>query len=118
MNAPRDLVRAACALGLLLLLPSRASGQCLNWSDAFGLPGLDGTAFASITFDDGSGAALFVGGDFSFAGGALAKGVARWDGSSFGPLGRGLDGPSSPAAYSFAVHDDGAGPALFVGGQF
>ena len=40
--------------------------------------------------------------------------VARWDGRQWSALGAGLDAE----ALSLGVHDDGNGPALFVGGRF
>ena len=65
-------------------------------------------------FDDGSGAALFVGGWFVEAGGAPAHHVARWDGAGWSSLGQG-DGLDF-VPHAFAVHDDGTGPALYAGG--
>jgi trimeric autotransporter adhesin len=35
---------------------------------------------------------LYVGGDFRIAGGRLARGVARWDGRHWHPLGAGVEG--------------------------
>ncbi len=70
-------------------------------------------------FDDGRGRALYVGGSFSYAGGILALGIARWDGQSWEALGQGLwNTPTGPSADSLAVFDDGSGPALYVGGSF
>jgi hypothetical protein len=77
-------------------------------------------SFSSVTdfevFDDGlgSGPGLYVGGGFSIIGGASAVGIARWNGSSFSPVGGGLSG----SVQSLAVLDDGSGSALFVGGSF
>lgn len=67
-------------------------------------------------FDDGSGAALWVAGDFTSIGGASAKRVARWDGNVWWSP---STGPSS-VARALAVHDDGAGGGaqLYVGGGF
>ncbi len=71
--------------------------------------------------DDGPGPrppALCVGGYFTMAGGQPANCLARWDGSSWEPVGGGTNG----IVYTLAVFDDdGAGPhlpALFVGGWF
>jgi len=69
---------------------------------------------ALAVYDDGAGAALYVGGYFSSAGGLPASHVARWDGASWSALGAGVDGP----VVALAVFDDGGGPALHVGGSF
>jgi len=84
-------------------------------------PGLGGTfgffppsAYALVEFDDGSGPALYVGGDFTLAGGAPAGGIARWNGAAWSALSSGLSGP----VIALAVFDDGTGPALYAGGEF
>src|SRR5690606_21167377 len=47
------------------------------------LPGdTDGVVLDLEVFDDGSGAALYIGGDFTRAGGVDAANIARWDGAS------------------------------------
>ncbi len=69
---------------------------------------------ALAVFDDGSGAALYVGGDFSNAGGVSANEIARWDGSNWSALGSGMD----DQVYALATFDDGSGPALYAGGWF
>jgi len=65
-------------------------------------------------FDDGSGPALYAGGDFSEIGGVTAFGIARWDGIRWSPVGSGVGGDVD----SLLVFDDGGGPALYVGGDF
>ncbi|MBI1854013.1 MAG: hypothetical protein HYR85_27055 [Planctomycetes bacterium] len=80
----------------------------------FPLDGLDGPVESFATFDDGSGPALYAGGEFTFAGGFAANGIARWDGQQWLPLGAGTNGP----VFSLAVFDDGSGPALYAGGAF
>ncbi|MFN0242402.1 MAG: hypothetical protein ACKVWV_05865 [Planctomycetota bacterium] len=72
-------------------------------------------------FDDGSGPALFVGGNFRRVGALTVNGVAKWNGSSWSGVGAGLYPASSPTAVEcFEVFDDGlgGGPKLFVGGYF
>ncbi len=80
--------------------------------------GLSAGVFALDVFDDGSGAgpALHAGGGFMTAGGVTANHVARWNGSSWAAL---ADGTSAGVA-ALAVFDDGsgAGPALYVGGDY
>ncbi|MEM8997404.1 MAG: hypothetical protein AAGF23_21650, partial [Acidobacteriota bacterium] len=77
--------------------------------------GVDDTVFALAVYDDGTGPALYAGGRFRNAGGAAASGVARWDGSTWSPLG---GGTSTAQVFALGVYDGGAGPALFVGGDF
>ncbi len=69
---------------------------------------------ALATFDDGSGLALYAGGNFTLAGGVAADRIARWDGTHWTALGSGLD--DDPNA--LAVFDDGTGPALYAAGEF
>ena len=70
-------------------------------------------------FDDGLGGGplLHAGGTFTMAGDVAANGVAKWNGSSWSPLGAGLTG-SPGYARALAVFDDGNGLALYAGGQF
>ena len=80
--------------------------------------GTNGDVRAMTVFDDGSGPALYLGGDFTTAGGAPVGRVARWDGATFSALvgssGNGVDG----TVYALATYDDGTSPALYVGGSF
>jgi hypothetical protein len=66
-----------------------------------------------IVFDDGRGPALYVAGMFSVAGGVPARGIARFDGQSWEPLGLGISG----IPHDMAVYDDGRGPSLFIAGE-
>ena len=81
-----------------------------------GTAGGDGV-HALAVFDDGTGPALYVAGSFSQASGVLANNIAKWDGSTWSPLGAGLL-ESTPFGAALTVFDDGTGPALYVGGQF
>ena len=73
---------------------------------------------ALAVFDDGTGSALYAGGEFVSAGGITVNRVARWDGTRWhalsGPAGIGV----SDDVATLAVFDDGNGPALYVGGRF
>jgi hypothetical protein len=73
----------------------------------------DGVA-ALATFDDGSGPALFAGGMFTIAGGVPAANIAKWNGSSWSPVGGGMD----DQVFGLCVFDDGSGPALYAAGEF
>ena len=67
-----------------------------------------------VVFDDGTGPALFVAGNFTSAGGAPANYVAKWDGSTWAALGTG----TNREVETLAVFDDGTGPALYAAGDF
>lgn len=75
---------------------------------------MNGVVHSLAVFDDGSGSALYAGGNFTTAGGSPAGGIARWNGSSWSSVGGGTNG----LVRSLVVHDDGNGPALFAGGGF
>jgi len=96
---------------------ARWNGSAWN-SVGGGLSGTDSHVRALVVYDDGTGPALYAGGLFAQAGGAPARNVARWDGTSWSPLGippaDGVDGQVE----ALTVHDDGSGPALYVGGGF
>lgn len=84
--------------------------------------GMDQDVYSLCVFDDdGAGPnppALFAAGKFTTAGGVGAAAIAKWNGSSWVPLGSGINGFVS----SLAVFDeDGAGPnppSLFAAGFF
>ncbi len=87
-----------------------------DWVPTFGANA--GSIFALLVHDDGSGGgpALYAGGSFTSIGGVAANRIAKWDGTSWSPLGSGM----SSTVHTLVVHDDGsgAGPALYAGGQF
>ena len=111
--------------GVSALRIARWDGQ--GWEALAGpgqTPGLTGYPVTSLAvFDeDGPGPkreALFVGGDFTKAGGLPARSIARWDGQAWSALpGVGVGGGVEALA---VFDDDGPGPnkpALFVGGYF
>jgi hypothetical protein len=72
------------------------------------------TVYCLTVFDDGTGPALYAGGNFDTAGGANANHIARWNGSNWSSLGTGIDG----TVFALAGFDDGAGPALYAAGEF
>jgi hypothetical protein len=100
-----------------------SSSSVIKW-DGAGWSSLNGgvqvdppstpTVDAFVVFDDGNGAALYVAGDFTSAGGVPAAGFARWNGSVWSALGPG----SYAGIRALAVFDDGTGPALYAGGGF
>ncbi|MFN0242903.1 MAG: hypothetical protein ACKVWV_08445 [Planctomycetota bacterium] len=66
---------------------------------------------AVVVHDDGTGPALYTGGDFSNGG---MQHVARWNGASWEPLGGGVNGRVS----EMVSFNDGSGPLLVVAGEF
>ena len=76
--------------------------------------GMNDIVRALTVFDDGTGPALYTGGNFTTAGNGLANHVAKWDGTGWSTLGNGVD----RAVLGLAVFDDGTGPALYAGGNF
>lgn len=91
----------------------------IGWQPEIGVPGTSQVVRSMIVFDDGSGAALYVGGPFATAGGVTVNSIAKWDGAAFSALGSGVGGPTTTAAAvnGLAVHDDGSGPALYALGN-
>ncbi len=57
---------------------------------------------------------LVAGGSFTSVGGVPMSHLAAWDGSTWSPLGEGVDG----TVYALQAFDDGSGPALVAGGEF
>ena len=94
--------------------PKGAAPDPCEWSSSYGFGGLDGPVYAQATFDDGSGEALYVGGEFTTAGGLAVFGIAKWDGSAWSALGSGMD----DVVWALATFDDGSGEALYAGGFF
>jgi hypothetical protein len=86
------------------------------WSNlGAGIPGPSGTVVRALAvFDDGTGPALYAGGEFSTVHGGPGNFVAKWNGTSWSPVGSNLNGP----VHALAVYDDGTGPALYAGGEF
>lgn len=77
-----------------------------------------------VVWDDGSGPALYVAGNFDTVGGGIAaNNIARWDGTSWSALGQGLDSIfasdfSGPIVHSLAAFNSPTGPQLIAHGGF
>src|SRR5712691_4719460 len=80
----------------VFLLSSGASGIAASgddlWDAQFGVPGTDPSG-GGVGACCSIGADLYVGGSFSWAGGISALNVARWDGTTWYPVGAGTGGP-------------------------
>lgn len=88
-----------------------------TWSDVGGGVSVEAgvpSVKTFMVFDDGSGSALYAGGDFTLAGGVAAHGVAKWDGSTWSPVGGGLD----RSVNDLVAFDDGDGATLFAATSF
>ncbi len=104
------------ALSIGILTP-RSPAQCGEWELGFGRRGFDLAVGAFAVYDDGTGPALYVGGNFTRAGGAAIRALARWDGVQWTSVGGSAQGPGADVA-ELLVHDDGSGPALYAAGTF
>lgn len=94
---------------------SLATWDGSQWSEVGG--GLNSLVDTLEVLKDPSDAspALFVGGEFHTAGGIPILHIARWDGSTWSPLGSGMNS----TVRTIASFDDGTGvPALYAGGYF
>lgn len=106
---------ASISVGALHLAQSSTCAP--SWLPTFGgEPGANGTIRAMTVFDDGSGAALYIGGNFSAAGRMEASRVAKWDGTSWKPVGSGVEG-DIPIVAALTVFDDGNGKRLVAAGR-
>lgn len=91
------------------------------WSELGELSGPEGSrgVLSMMAYDDPGGPALYAGGEFTTADSTEVNNIARWNGTSWsaltGPSGTGTSGDMVTA---MAVHDDGGGEALYVGGAF
>ena len=78
-----------------------------NWISMGRFPGANGAVNAAVV--DGSGN-LYIGGDFTVVGGAIAIRIAKWNGSSWSALGTGMNDTVSALAV--------LGGDLYAGGFF
>jgi hypothetical protein len=115
-GAPR-FVHAATASGTARRAAT-ASGAA-SWDDRFGDPGVQGsevqTGQVNAIAVDGSD--VYVGGTFTFAGGAPHPYVAEWDGQGWQNLSGGVSGAPSgenPEVAALTL----SGTTLYVGGIF
>lgn len=91
-----------------------------NGTSWVSLPALSGTRVLDFeVFDDGSGPALFAAGVFQTAGGISSPGIAKFDGTQWSSVGGGVAlGQFNLGVSSLEVFDDGAGPRLYLTGEF
>ena len=120
------LPAALIAAGLFQGIGGVPAGAIARWTGASWEPlaTVGGGSISSLAvFDeDGPGPllpCLFAAGAFHSIDGVPAESIARWDGSAWSPLAGGIPGATGTGhVRTLAVHDDGVGPALYVGGSF
>jgi hypothetical protein len=116
-RGPVAVVLALAAAFIGLASPRAAFAQCdgrwLSLPEQ-GLPGVNGVVYSTFVRSSGE---LIVGGEFSVAGTVVANGIARWDGTSWSPLGSGLTLGSglNGGVYALAELPNGD---LVAGGEF
>ena len=71
-----------------------------------------------VVYDDGSGPALYVGGQFTSAGGVPVNGVAKWNGATWSSIPGVSPTPPGNAVRALTTHDDGNGMALYASGNW
>ncbi|RLG36541.1 MAG: hypothetical protein DRO01_08005, partial [Thermoproteota archaeon] len=96
---------------------SRDEAGC-GWQPGFEVDDLNRLVLAFAVFDDGTGPALYAGGEFTLAGPARVNYIAKWDGLSWSALGGLVDAGPNTDVNTLAVFDDGGGEALYAGGDF
>ena len=93
-------------------------------SFSHGIFGCCPSVFAFAQFNDGTGPAAHLGGDFVDAGGVTLESIGKWQSGTYHPLGTGLAyGPGCvdcpPRVYDLDVFTPPAGPArLYAAGSF
>jgi len=113
---------ALYAAGGFLVAGGQPASCIARWDGGHWSPlgvGINNNCWAMSVFDEGKGPSLFVGGSFTSAGGLATSRIARWDGTNWASVGSVASGFGvNGDVYALAVHEDGSGPALFVGGRF
>lgn len=83
-----------------------------TWDLQFSAYGVDGGIYAAARDADGL---LYLGGEFSRAGGLAADGIVVWDGERWQALGGSLGNGFSGAVHAIAIDNDGD---VYIGGDF
>ncbi len=103
-----------CVIFLAACFVETAAAQCdPSWSTD--LPMIADQVRDSIVFDDGSGAALYLAGDFELSGVGSGERVIRWDGTSLTAVGTFV---FDDFVFDLEIADLGSGPELFAAGRF
>ncbi len=125
IDIPHGFLPALVALPLSLGFAPAAAAQSVSGCTSSWLPtngpfqGVQGEVYSILAFDDGSGTALYIGGQFIEASGGTALHIARWNGATWSPVGAGVGAASTGEnVRKLAAFDDGAGAALYAAGSF
>ena len=78
----------AVSIGLLSSLAHGQQGY--EWSRDFNSPLFDDTIYDGVEWDDGTGSALYIAGEFTSAYGDLNWSIIKYDGQNWSPVGSGL----------------------------
>ncbi len=119
------------AAGRFATAGTQACNNIARWDGAawqpvgsgVGVGGAD-VVYALEVWNDGTGSALYVGGQFVMAGGVVCNNIAKWNGSTWSALGSGFRVPPGPPWNGYStvrdlqVFDDDLGEALYAGGLF
>ena len=91
-----------------------------DWDTVLGTTGagVQGNVNSLRTSNVAGGEALYVGGEIFSAGNFTVNSIARWDGTSWGPLQGGAINGVEGDVRAIVDFDDGSGRRLFVGGEF
>ena len=89
-----------------------SDSNSVYWDDQFGLPGTSGGVAAVAC--DGAGN-LYVGGSFTAVGRVYANSIAKWNGTSWFPLGSGMSGAGNATKVCAMAIIEGT---LYAGGCF
>jgi hypothetical protein len=76
-----------------------------------------GTVRTLAVHNDGSGPALYAGGQFDHASNAACINIAKWAGTAWAAVGEGVYINYSPGLQVLRSFDDGSGPTLYAGGS-
>jgi hypothetical protein len=100
------------------------TSNCVRrWNGASWLPignfvGTGGTGVVALkVWNDGTGPALYAAGRFQTIDGTTVNNVAKWNGSSWSPLGTGMT-ETNAKVFDLDVFNDGSGEALYAAGGF
>ncbi len=104
-----------CVVVLVCAGPAEfAQADPPSWQSV-AISGTNQSVLAAVEFDEGAGPALYVGGDFSTAGGVSAIRVARYNGQQWSALGAGF---ASQVTALTAFAPAGGSASLYAGGLF
>jgi hypothetical protein len=123
-NTDRVRIRVVIASGYLSAASIvSAQPHLAQWSNELSGAGLDGFVLSLAVFDDGSGRAIYAGGEFEHASGVLVNRISKWNGIAWCSLDGGVSGNNGGNAPNRGVQamlggSNGASTTLYVAGGF